>query len=171
MLLSFTYKAVQTTVWTAFSNVLSLFYGLCGTITLSVSKGEKKMPTHYLNQLIPEDVVYLLDLSEFKGLIQEMLGEASEFVTVEIDWDKINDNNITTFRPMVMMKEIANLTEEKRHTILNSGFSLGQPFESGDYAMERIFGENYTIMAATEDQDGDFFTVEVPYADFIKSKQ
>ncbi|WP_079526455.1 hypothetical protein [Halobacillus hunanensis] len=130
------------------------------------------MPTHYLNQLTPEDVVYLLDLRELKELVQEMLGKASEFVTVEIDWDKINDkHNITTFRPMVIMKEMANLTEEKRHTILNTGFSLGQPFESGDYAMERIFGENYTIIAATEDEDGDFFTVEVPYPDFIKFKQ
>ncbi|MFD2925046.1 hypothetical protein [Halobacillus naozhouensis] len=130
------------------------------------------MPAHYLNQLVPEDVVYLLDLRELKDLIQEMLGEASEFVTVEIDWDKINDNyNTSAFRPMVMLKETANLTEENRHTIINTGFGLGQPFNSGDYAMKRIFGENYTIMAVTEDEDGDFFTVEIPFKDFVKSRQ
>ncbi|UOQ92502.1 hypothetical protein MUO14_18925 [Halobacillus shinanisalinarum] len=125
----------------------------------------------YLNKLLPEDVHYLLDLSEFKELIEEMLGKASKLVTVEVDCDQIEDSyDNSNFRPMVILKEIANLSEENRHTILNTGFSLGQPFDSGDFAMKKVFGDNYTVIAATEDQDGDFFTVEIPYEDFARSQ-
>ncbi len=126
----------------------------------------------FLKRLKPEDVHFLLDFSEFKEFVEEMLGQANPLVTIEIDSDEIKDPyDVTVIRPMVKLREVSTLTEENRHTILESGFSIDrEPFDNGDYAMEQIFGDNYTILAATEDEDGSFFTIELPYGDYIQMK-
>ncbi|MFQ3543986.1 hypothetical protein Q7A53_07855 [Halobacillus rhizosphaerae] len=126
----------------------------------------------FLKRLKPEDVHFLLDFSEFKEFVEEMLGQANPLVTIEIDSDEIKDPyDVTVIRPLVKLREVSTLTEENRHTILESGFSIDrEPFDNGDYAMEQIFGDNYTILAATEDEDGSFFTIELPYGDYIQMK-
>ncbi|WP_226584891.1 hypothetical protein [Halobacillus litoralis] len=124
----------------------------------------------YLDRIEPEDVRFLMDLSEFKNFVIEMLGDARDLVNIQIDYDYIEDPGGTTLvRPMVKLTEISQFTEENRHTVLKSGFSIDrEPFDNGDYAMEEIFGPYYTVLAATEDEDGAFFTIEMPYRHYAK---
>ncbi|UOQ43863.1 hypothetical protein MUN89_18605 [Halobacillus salinarum] len=128
--------------------------------------------SQYLRRLKPEDVHFLLDFSEFKEFVEEMLGDAKKLVTLEIDHDEIKDAyDVTIIRPMVILREISTLTEEDRHKILDTGFSIDrEPFDNGDFAMEEIFGTNYTILSSIEDDDGAFFTIEMPYRDYVQMK-
>ncbi|MBX0359255.1 hypothetical protein [Halobacillus sp. Nhm2S1] len=128
--------------------------------------------SRYLDRIEPEDVRFLMDLSEFKTLVLEMLGEARDLVNIQINYDVLDEpEGDTLVRPMVQLNEISKFTEENRHTLLQTGFSIdGEPFDNGDYAMEKIFGSTYTILAVTEDEDGAFFTIEMPYRNFEKQK-
>ncbi|GEN53563.1 hypothetical protein [Halobacillus faecis] len=128
--------------------------------------------SRYLDRIEPEDVRFLMDLSEFKTLVLEMLGEARDLVNIQINYDFLDEpEGDTLVRPMVQLNEISKFTEEDRHTLLQTGFSIdGEPFDNGDYAMEQIFGSAYTILSVTEDEDGAFFTIEMPYRNFEKQK-
>ena len=128
--------------------------------------------SQYLDRVEPEEVRFLMDFSEFKQYVTEMLGDAKDLVTVDIQYDEIEDRTgATIIRPMVKLEEISTLNEEQRHLILDSGFSIdGEPFDNGDYAMEQIFGPQYTISNATDDADGAFFTIEMPYRFFVSQK-
>ncbi|QAS51963.1 hypothetical protein [Halobacillus litoralis] len=125
--------------------------------------------SQYIGRIDPEDVRFLMDLSEFKEFVTDMLGGARGLVNVEIDYEIIEEQaGDTLIRPMVLLNEISRFTEEDRHTLLSSGFSIDrEPYKNGDYAMEQIFGTYYTILEATEDEDGAFFTIELPYHHFI----
>ncbi|RWZ58138.1 hypothetical protein EQV77_10165 [Halobacillus fulvus] len=129
--------------------------------------------SQYLNRIEPEDVRFLMDVSEFKEFVLEMLGDARELVQVKVDYDHLEDQTgATMIRPMVKLEEISRLNEEQRHLLLSSGFSIDrEPFDNGDYAMEQIFGQEYTIAHASEDQDGAFFTIEMPYRFYINEKE
>ncbi|RDY71824.1 MULTISPECIES: hypothetical protein [Halobacillus] len=128
--------------------------------------------SRYLDRIEPEDVRFLMDLSEFKTIVLDMLGEARNLVNIQINYDFLDEpEGDTLVRPMVQLNEISKFTEEDRHTLLKTGFSIdGEPFDNGDYAMEQIFGAEYTILAITEDEDGAFFTIEMPYRNFEKQK-
>ncbi|MEC3883551.1 hypothetical protein VKA52_07465 [Halobacillus sp. HZG1] len=126
----------------------------------------------YLEHIEPEDVRFLMDLSEFKTVVLKMLGEAQNLVNLQISYDFLDEpEGDTLVRPMVELNEISKFTEEDRHTLLQSGFSIdGEPFDNADYAMEQIFGAEYTILDVTEDEDGAFFTIEMPYRNFKEQK-
>ncbi|SDO41904.1 hypothetical protein [Halobacillus aidingensis] len=128
--------------------------------------------SRYLDRIEPEDVRFLMDLSEFKTIVLDMLGEARNLVNIQINYDFLDEpEGDTLVRPMVQLNEISKFTEEDRHTLLKTGFSIdGEPFDNGDYAMEQIFGAEYTILAITEDEDGAFFTIEMPYRNFERQK-
>ncbi|WLR47879.1 hypothetical protein LC065_00855 [Halobacillus litoralis] len=128
--------------------------------------------SRYLDRIEPEDVRFLMDLSEFKTIVLDMLGDARDLVNIQINYDLLDEpEGETLVRPMVLLNEISNFTEEDRHALLQTGFSIdGEPFDNGDYAMEQIFGAEYTILAVTEDEDGAFFTIEIPYRNFEKQK-
>ncbi|MGR9047243.1 hypothetical protein ACQ4XT_01155 [Halobacillus faecis] len=128
--------------------------------------------SRYLDRIEPEDVRFLMDLSEFKTIVLDMLDDARDLVNIQINYDLLDEpEGETLVRPMVLLNEISNFTEEDRHTLLQTGFSIdGEPFDNGDYAMEQIFGSEYTILAVTEDEDGAFFTIEMPYRNFEKQK-
>ncbi|CDQ20485.1 hypothetical protein SAMN05192559_105251 [Halobacillus karajensis] len=124
--------------------------------------------SRYLDRIEPEDVRFLMDFSEFKTFVIDMLGDARDLVQIHIDYDLIEETeNMPLIRPMVHLSEVSNFTEEDRHTLLATGFSIDQePFVNGDYAMKQIFGPEYTILAATEDDDGAFFTIEIPFRNY-----
>ncbi|MYL50908.1 hypothetical protein GLV98_15540 [Halobacillus litoralis] len=128
--------------------------------------------SRYLDRIEPEDVRFLMDLSEFKTIVLDILGEARDLVNIQINYDLLDEpEGDTLVRPMVQLNEISKFTEEDRHTLLQTGFSIdGEPFDNGDYAMEQIFGAEYSILAVTEDEDGAFFTIEMPYRNFEKQK-
>lgn len=130
------------------------------------------MMSQYLDKIEPEDVRFLMDLSEFKEIVKEMLGDARLLVNIQIDYEFLQEPHASTLvRPMIHLTEISNFTEEHRHTLIQTGFSIDkEPFANGDYAMEQIFGPYYTILAATEDEDGAFFTIELPYRHFVEQK-
>ncbi|MCA0971948.1 hypothetical protein LCM20_15185 [Halobacillus litoralis] len=129
--------------------------------------------SRYLQRIEPEEVRFLLDFTELEKLVVEMLGEAKDLVTIEISYDQMEDfTGAEIIRPMVKLREISKLNEEQRHLILNSGFSIDrEPFDNGDYAMEEIFGPEYTIASATNDADGPFFTIEMPYRFYVEEKE
>jgi|GEM_PF-4236811 len=124
----------------------------------------------FTNRLEPEEVRFLMDFSELKDIVTELLGEANALVNVEIDYDEIEEpDGITIIRPMVKLQETSSLTEEDRHKILSSGLSIDrEPFDNGDHAMERIFGNSYTVLEATSDADGNFFTIEMPFRSYME---
>ncbi|WP_181350965.1 hypothetical protein [Thalassobacillus sp. CUG 92003] len=127
--------------------------------------------SRYLNKLEPEDVRFLLDYSELQACVEEMLGSASDLVKIQIAADTIQDAyDVTVTRPMVKMEEKSMINEQDRHRLLESGFTLGEPFENGDQALETIFGTTYTVISATEEEEP-FFTIELPYRDFLNLKQ
>lgn len=128
--------------------------------------------SRYLHRIEPEEVRFLLDFSELKGLVTEMLGDAKGLVTVEISYDQMEDfTGANIIRPMVKLEEISTLNEEQRHLILDTGLSIDrEPFDNGDYVMEEIFGPEYTVADATDDADGPFFTIELPYRFFLEEK-
>ncbi|WP_394219364.1 hypothetical protein [Halobacillus trueperi] len=128
--------------------------------------------SRYLDRIEPEDVRFLMDLSEFKTIVLDILGEARDLVNIQINYDLLDEpEGDTLVRPMVQLNEISKFTEEDRHTLLQTGFSIDdEPFDNGDYAMKQIFGAEYTILAVTEDEDGAFFTIEMPYRKFEKQK-
>lgn len=121
--------------------------------------------TDYLSRLEPEEVRFFIDVSEFKSIVMEMLGEAQDVVQVDVGYETVeNPGSSPLIRPMVQLTEISRFTEEDRHKVLQSGFSIDRvPFDNGDYAMEQIFGTEYMITHAEEDDDGAFFTIEMPY--------
>jgi hypothetical protein len=129
--------------------------------------------SRYLDRIEPEDVRFLMDLSEFKEYVTEMLGDAKELVQLEVSYDHIKDPYETTIiRPMVKLEEITDFTEENRHTLLATGFSIDrEPFDNGDYAMEQIFGQEYTVVDVIDDEDGAFFTIEMPYHHFVNQRE
>ncbi len=123
------------------------------------------MMNDYLSRIEPEEVRFFMDVSEFKSIVLEMLGEARHIVQVEVSYEIVeNPGTSPLIRPMIQLTEISRFTEEDRHKVLQSGFSIDrEPFDNGDYAMEQIFGTEYTIAHAEEDDDGAFFTIEMPY--------
>ncbi|ARI78397.1 hypothetical protein [Halobacillus mangrovi] len=129
--------------------------------------------SQYLNRIEPEDVRFLMDLSELKQYVVEMLGEAKDLVQIEISYDQFTDAYDTAvIRPMVKLEEISDFTEENRHTLLSTGFSIDrEPYDNGDFAMEQIFGQEYTIVDVNDDADGAFFTIEMPYHHFVSQKE
>jgi hypothetical protein len=128
--------------------------------------------SRYLDKFEPEDVRFLMDLSEFKEFIVDMLGNSRNSVDVRIDYDYIEEPGEATFvRPMVHLTEAGRLTEEEQQHLRDTGFIIGdEPYKNGDYAMDKIFGPNYVILAATDDEDGAFFTIEMPYRHYIRQK-
>ncbi|MBH0231235.1 hypothetical protein [Halobacillus yeomjeoni] len=129
--------------------------------------------SQYLNRIEPEDVRFLIDLTELKEVVIDLLGDAASLVHVEVSYDQFQDPyDVTMIRPMVKLEEVSDFTEENRHTLLSSGFSIDkEPFDNGDYALKQIFGQEYTIVEANEDQEGAFFTVEMPYRAYVDLKQ
>ncbi|SFK20952.1 hypothetical protein SAMN04487936_10947 [Halobacillus dabanensis] len=128
--------------------------------------------SRYLDNFEPEDVRFLMDLSEFKEFIVDMLGDTRDSVDIRIDFDYIEEpGGASLVRPMVHLTEASQLTEEKQQHLRDTGFSIGdEPYANGDYAMDKIFGPHYVILAATEDEDGAFFTIEMPYRHYIHQK-
>ncbi|WP_079479262.1 hypothetical protein [Halobacillus salinus] len=129
--------------------------------------------SRYLHRIEPEEVRFLLDFSELKELVIDMLGDAKDLVTVEISFDQMEDfTGASIIRPMVKLREISKLNEEQRHLILDTGLSIDrEPFDNGDYIMEEIFGPEYTVASATNDADGPFFTIEMPYRFYLEQKE
>ena len=128
--------------------------------------------SRYLHKIEPEDVRFLMDLSEFKEFIVDMLGNSRNSVNIRIDFDHIKElGESTLVRPMVHLTEASRLTEDDQQNLRNTGFIIGdEPYANGDHAMDKIFGPHYVILAATEDEDGAFFTIEMPYRHYIRQK-
>ncbi|SDJ49933.1 hypothetical protein [Salimicrobium halophilum] len=123
--------------------------------------------TNYLKQIEPVDVRYLIDLKEVKDIVADMLGEGNSVVSIRVSYDETDDETgAELIRPMVELEEISGLTEADRHAVLSSGLNLDAPFDNGDQVFRTIFGPSHVITAATEDEDGSFFTVEVPYEEY-----
>ncbi|SIS48977.1 hypothetical protein [Salimicrobium flavidum] len=121
----------------------------------------------YLKQLEPVEVRYLIDTKELREIVTHMLGEADSLVSIYLSYDYTEDETDGGMvRPMIELEEISGLTEENRHTILSTGLNLDAPFDNGDEVFRAIFGSSHVVIDATEDNDGTFFTVEVPYEDY-----
>ncbi|WP_347861365.1 hypothetical protein U0355_12010 [Salimicrobium sp. PL1-032A] len=120
--------------------------------------------TNFLKGIDPVDVRYLIDLKEVKDIVAELLGEVQEIVTISVSYDKTEDETgVSVVRPMVELEEKTGLSEADRHAILSSGLNLDAPFDNGDEVFRTLFGESHVITAATHDDDGTFFTIEIPY--------
>ncbi|MFC7061919.1 hypothetical protein [Halobacillus seohaensis] len=122
----------------------------------------------YLKQLEPEDVRFLLDFSELKKIVKDMLGDFSNDLRVDIDFEIAQDPYYTsTVRPMIDLQKENVLSHDQQMRLTEIGFSLAdEPFQNADHVMFTIFGSTCTIIAATRDEDGDFFTIEMPYHDY-----
>ncbi|PBB04624.1 MULTISPECIES: hypothetical protein [Salimicrobium] len=122
--------------------------------------------SHYLKRFDPVEVRYLIDAGEIQEITAEMLGEVASLVNTYISYEYTAASEGNLVRPMITLEETEGLTEENRNSILSTGFNLDAPFDNGDEIFRTVFGDSHVVIAATEDEDGVFFTVEIPYEDF-----
>ncbi|SDY14689.1 MULTISPECIES: hypothetical protein [Salimicrobium] len=122
--------------------------------------------SHFLKRFDPVEVRYLIDAGEIQEITAEMLGEVSSLVNTYVSYEYTAASEGNLVRPMITLEETEGLTEKDRNAILSTGFNLDAPFDNGDEVFRTIFGDSHVVIAATEDEDGVFFTVEVPYEDF-----